>query len=72
MGKKIELNVAGRMLHLSNLEKILYLEAGFTKAQVLDYYIRIAPVLLPHLKNRLLCEPVLSLRQRLPAVKFLA
>jgi bifunctional non-homologous end joining protein LigD len=31
---------------------VLYPEAGFTKAQVIDYYIRIAPVLLPHLKNR--------------------
>jgi bifunctional non-homologous end joining protein LigD len=31
---------------------VLYPEAGFAKAQVIDYYIRIAPVLLPHLKNR--------------------
>lgn len=37
---------------VSNLDKVLYPEAGFTKRQVIDYYIRIAPVLLPHLKNR--------------------
>jgi len=37
---------------LSNLDKIFYPAAGFSKAQVIDYYIRIAPVLLPHLKNR--------------------
>lgn len=37
---------------LSNLDKVLYPEVGFLKAQVIDYYIRIAPMLLPHLKNR--------------------
>ena len=52
MRKKTELNVAGRMLAVSNLDKVLYPETAFTKAQVIDYYIRIAPVLLPHLKNR--------------------
>ena len=50
--KKTELEVAGRTLVVSNLDKVLYPEAGFTKAQVIDYFIRIAPVLLPHLKNR--------------------
>ncbi len=52
MSKKTELHVAGRTLLVSNLDKVLYPEVGFTKAQVIDYYIRIAPVLLPHLKNR--------------------
>src|SRR5882762_2881720 len=52
MSAKTELNVAGRTLLVSNLEKVLYPEVGFTKAQVIDYYIRIAPVLLPHLKDR--------------------
>ncbi len=52
MGKKTELVVEGRTLLVSNLEKVLYPEATFTKAQVIDYYIRIAPVLLPHLKDR--------------------
>jgi bifunctional non-homologous end joining protein LigD len=44
--------VEGRTLKLSNLEKVLYPEAGFTKGQVIDYYTRIAPVLLPHLRDR--------------------
>jgi bifunctional non-homologous end joining protein LigD len=44
--------VDGRQLKLSNLEKVLYPEAGFTKGQVIDYYTRIAPVLLPHLRER--------------------
>lgn len=44
--------IEGRRLKLSNLQKVLYPEAGFTKAQVIDYYVRIAPVLLPHLKGR--------------------
>src|SRR5436190_14163535 len=52
MSKKTELEVGGRKLVVSNLDKVLYPEAGFTKANVIDYYIRIAPVLLPHLKNR--------------------
>ena len=45
-------DVAGRKLKLSNLEKVLYPAAGFTKGQVIDYYVRIAPVLGPHLAGR--------------------
>jgi bifunctional non-homologous end joining protein LigD len=52
MSKKVEIEVGGKKLVVSNLDKVLYPEAGFTKGQVIDYYIRIAPVLLPHLKNR--------------------
>ena len=52
MSKRTEINVAGKTLTVSNLEKVLYPEVGFTKGQVIDYYIRIAPVLLPHLKGR--------------------
>jgi bifunctional non-homologous end joining protein LigD len=52
MSKKVEMEVAGKKVMVSNLEKVLYPEAGFTKRQVIDYYIRVAPVLLPHLKNR--------------------
>jgi bifunctional non-homologous end joining protein LigD len=52
MAKKAELLVDDRKLQVSNLDKVLYPKAGFTKAQVIDYYIRIAPVLLPHLKDR--------------------
>ena len=46
--------MAGRRLSLSNLEKDLYPSYGFTKAQVLEYYRRIAPFILPHLKGRAL------------------
>jgi len=45
-------NVEGRQLRLRRLGKVLYPEAGTTKAQVLDYYARIAPVLLPQLADR--------------------
>src|SRR5205809_7163604 len=51
MSKKEELIVDDHKLQVSNLDKVLYPKAGFTKAQVIDYYIRIAPVLLPHLKD---------------------
>ena len=47
-----ELEVAGKRLTVSNLDKVLYPKAGFTKAHVIDYLIKISPVLLPHLKNR--------------------
>jgi bifunctional non-homologous end joining protein LigD len=46
------IEVEGRELKLSNLDKVLYPNVGFTKAQLIDYYVRIAPVLLPHLKGR--------------------
>jgi bifunctional non-homologous end joining protein LigD len=48
----VEVEVAGRPLRLSNLDKVLYPEVGFTKAQVIDYYTRVAPVVLPHLAGR--------------------
>jgi bifunctional non-homologous end joining protein LigD len=41
--------IEGKHLSLTNLDKVLYPAAGFTKGQVIDYYARIAPVLLPHL-----------------------
>ena len=52
MPKKTQVEVDGKRLELSNLEKVFYPKVGFTKAQVIDYYVRIAPALLPHLKNR--------------------
>ena len=52
MSKKAELIVEGRKVAVSNLDKVLYPKAGFTKGQIIDYYIRIAPVLLPHVKDR--------------------
>ena len=48
MSKGQIVEVDGRQLSLSNLDKVLYPEAGFTKGQIIDYYVRIAPVLLPH------------------------
>ena len=50
--KRVEVEVDGRTLSLSNLGKVLYPAAGFTKGHVIDYYTRIAPVLLPHLRGR--------------------
>jgi bifunctional non-homologous end joining protein LigD len=52
MSEKAELIVEDRTIQVSNLNKVLYPKVGFTKGQVIDYYIRIAPVLLPHLKDR--------------------
>ena len=52
MKKEVEVSLDGRSLRLSNLDKILYPETGFTKAQVIDYYTRVAPVILPHLRGR--------------------
>jgi len=52
MPDKAELIVEGKKLSVSNLDKVLYPKVGFTKGQVVDYYIRIAPVLLPHLQDR--------------------
>lgn len=50
--QKVPVEVDGRKLVLSNLDKVLYPAAGFTKAQVIDYYQRIAPVMLPHIAAR--------------------
>ena len=52
MSAKVTVDVEGTTLVLSNLDKVLYPAVGFTKGQVLDYYTRIAPVLLPHLAER--------------------
>jgi bifunctional non-homologous end joining protein LigD len=50
--EKVSVEVEGHKLALSNLDKVLYPAAGFTKAQVIDYYQRIATVLLPHIAKR--------------------
>jgi len=47
-----ELDIDGRKVRVTNLDKVLYPECGFTKAQVIAYYARIADVLLPHLQKR--------------------
>jgi bifunctional non-homologous end joining protein LigD len=50
--RRVDVQVDGRRLSLSNLDKVLYPAVGFTKGQVIDYYSRIAPALLPHLRDR--------------------
>src|SRR5439155_10285393 len=52
MSEKAQLIVEGKKLAVSNLGKVLYPKVGFTKGEVIEYYIRIAPVLLPHLRDR--------------------
>jgi bifunctional non-homologous end joining protein LigD len=44
--------VGERTLTLTNLDKVLFPSVGFTKAEVIDYYLRIAPVMLPHIRDR--------------------
>ncbi len=51
-GGKTTTEVDGRRLRLSNLDKVMYPEAGFTKGQVVEYYAKIAPVMIPHLRAR--------------------
>lgn len=52
MPEKSQLKIGARTLEVSNLSKVFYPQTGFTKGQVIDYYIRVSPFLLPHLKNR--------------------
>ncbi len=54
MSVKTELEVAGRKVLVSRLDKVFYPETGFTKGDLINYYVRISPVLLPHLKDRAL------------------
>ena len=50
--KRLEVEIEGHRLSLSNLEKSMYPEAGFSKGHVIDYYTRVAPALLAHLRGR--------------------
>jgi bifunctional non-homologous end joining protein LigD len=52
MPDRVLVQVDGRQLELSNLDKVLYPAAGFTKGEVIDYYTRVSPVLLPHIEDR--------------------
>jgi bifunctional non-homologous end joining protein LigD len=52
MATSTTLTIGNRDVTVSNLDKVFYPKAGFTKGHVIDYYVQIAPVLLPHLKNR--------------------
>ncbi len=45
-------DIDGHQLKLSNLDKVLYPETGFTKGEVIDYYVRIAPAAVPHYSGR--------------------
>src|SRR3954454_25038103 len=50
----LEVGVDGRTLRLTNLSKVFWPETGFTKGQMIDYYTKVAPALLPHLQDRAL------------------
>ena len=50
--EKVRVKIGEHQLTLSNLDKVLYPQTGFAKGEVIDYYSRIAPVLLPHLADR--------------------
>lgn len=52
MAKQTFLEVNGKQIKVSNLDKVFYPATGFTKSDVINYYIDVSPVLLPHLKDR--------------------
>jgi bifunctional non-homologous end joining protein LigD len=52
MATASQLEVDGKTLHVTNLNKVLYPDSGFTKGDLINYYIRISPFLLPHLRDR--------------------
>lgn len=52
MNAKTQVEFADRTLSVTNLDKVLYPESGFTKGDLIDYYAKISPVLLPHMKGR--------------------
>src|SRR2546425_920112 len=53
-GKAAEVEVGGRVVRVSNPDKVLWPKTGFTKSDLVDYFASIAPVLLPHLEGRML------------------
>ncbi|MFZ0249855.1 MAG: non-homologous end-joining DNA ligase [Acidimicrobiales bacterium] len=52
MASSTRTTIGGRELSVSNLEKVLFPHSGFTKGQLIDYYVRVAPVMLPHVRER--------------------
>jgi bifunctional non-homologous end joining protein LigD len=52
VGETRQVEVEGRELRLTNLDKVLYPETGFTKGEMVDYYARVAPAIVPHLSGR--------------------
>jgi bifunctional non-homologous end joining protein LigD len=49
---KQQVRIGRRSIEVSNVTKVMYPETGFTKGDLINYYVRVAPVLLPHLKGR--------------------
>ncbi|HSS43477.1 MAG TPA: non-homologous end-joining DNA ligase [Solirubrobacterales bacterium] len=52
MGETRQVEVDGKELRLTNLDKVLYPEVGFTKGEMVDYYAKVAPAIVPHLRGR--------------------
>src|SRR5260370_21064009 len=52
MTDQSQVEIVGTKVEITNLNKVFYPKTGFTKGQVIDYYIRVSPYLLPHLQNR--------------------
>jgi len=52
VGETRTVEVEGKELRLSNLDKVLYPEVGFTKGEMVDYYAKVAPAIVPHLRGR--------------------
>lgn len=52
MADRVRVHIGARELELSNLDKVIYPEVGFTKGEIIDYYVRVAPAILPHLRDR--------------------
>ncbi len=52
MAETRQVEVDGKELRLTNLDKVLYPEAGFTKGEMVDYYAKVAPAIVPHLRGR--------------------
>jgi bifunctional non-homologous end joining protein LigD len=51
-GESVTTSIDGRQLKLTRLDKVLFPERGFTKGELIDYYARVAPVMLPHVRDR--------------------
>jgi len=52
VGETRQVEVAGKELRLTNLDKVLYPDTGFTKGEMVDYYAKVAPAIVPHLSGR--------------------
>jgi bifunctional non-homologous end joining protein LigD len=51
-GERVSVDILGREVHFTHLDKVLFPATGFTKGHLMNYYARIAPYVLPHLKQR--------------------